>query len=375
MRTLIRRENAVNFDKYVREVLNGNQASLSKAENEGLKIVKLITDYYGDFRLGKTASNDLVLECVTYILLENPKGSPTKRLRNLVHERIKEEIKKREIVTPVEEEEVRLYHVDVDSRLIFEEIVKDIVYLLPLHIQSVVLYLIFYPNNDKKFKELYSTIDYFLILRSIKMIAREVGAGRETKEYLNFELPESQTARLILVSSLYKLSPALLVLFMQTKKLDLVLQFCKLFGGEKVSIPTLSQLSSTIEQAALLAKTVEEQWEVPDQQSLAYLATELEEIKQVDYAQLSLNPLLSNFLEDQLEVTLRNYDAYQKRLISGVNTTDPADIMRVYEIMNKEVFCQANLLLQLTTSINDIPSIKNIMNLLKTETKKKHNAK
>ncbi len=368
MKSFIYKEKADIFDNKVALLLREkNSDHLDEIFEAGSSLVYSILRYYGDLYFDKNFSRDVVLECLHALLLEEKNISPTRVLRNIAHTRIKHLLEESETAL-LPTFDTSSYSVDIQSRLIFEETLQSVLFLLPLHIQSAILYLIFYPNKDSIFRSLYSDLDFFLILRSIEQIRKcQFGVVTEDQEYFNFDLPASQTGCLLLVSSLYKLSPAVLVLLMQTKNLETVLQFCKLFGGQTLKIPRISELSSAVVKAATLAKNVEEGIRIGDQESLAYLATELKEIKKVDYTKLSLNPLLSSFIHQSLSVTLKNYEAYQNRLISSVDTTDSEDISRIYTLINKELISQAYLLLQLTTSIEEYPDIRKILNILRNE--------
>lgn len=366
MKSLIRKEIADEFDQSVCELIETqNPSHLQKVIEVGADLIANITHYYGDLHFETLFAQDIIVECLQKIIVEEETISPTRLLRNIAHERIQTMIKDTDLFLP-EMLDVSIYAVDVQSRLIFEETLEDILFFLPFHVQSAILFLVFYPNKDSLFRSLYSTIDYFLILRGIEYLRQSLTVEKENLSYFKFELPESQTAKLLMVSSLYKLSPAILVLLMQTKDLGIVLQFCKLFSGQSLRIPHISELSSTLSYASEIAQKVEEGVSVGDKESLAYLATELEEIKKTDYSLLSLNPLLSSFIEQSLDITLMNYQATQKRLVSEMDTTDPTDVLRVFDLINKEILSQAYLLLQLTTSIDDDYSgTQRILHILK----------
>ena len=366
MKSYLTREKADEFDLLVHQLIQDkNTTSLPLVITSGLSLVRSVMRYYGDLKFDDSFAKDIVLECLHKSLGEDHQISPTRLLRNIAYTNIKRLIQDADFSIP-ENPDIHVYAVDIHSRLIFEETLQDVLFLLPLHIQSAILYLIFYPDNDRFFKVMYSSLDYFLILNGIDRLRTTLPVSKERQTYFNFDLPVSQTARLLLISSLYKLSAPILVLLMQTQSLEIVLQFCKLFGGQTFTIPSIPELSSTVERAAEIANTVEDGFRVGDQESLAYLATNLDNIRNIDYEKLSLNPLLSSFMEQSLEITLKNYDTCQKRLISSMDTTDPEDIIRVDTLLNKEIFSQAYLLLQLTTSVENYPSIQKILKILKT---------
>ncbi len=369
MKLFVNKHTADQFDSLVHTLIQTQDSTyLEEVLTIGTLLITGITSYYGDLSFETRFIQDIIIECLQKILVEEETLSPTRVLQNITYREIEHHLRDAEM-TFVASYEGQSYTVDVHSRMIFEETLQDVLFLLPLHVQSAILYLVFYPNKDALFRTLYSSLDYFLILKGIHDLrSRLTGMSVEKEKYFDFTLPVSQTARLILVSSLYKLSPAILVLLMQTKNLEVLLQFCKLFGGKTLTIPHISELSSVLEESAEMAKKVENGIQISDQESLAYLATELQEIKKVDYAQLSLNPLLSTFIQESLSITLQNYESYQKRLISSVDTTDLQDIMRVYNLINKELLSQAYLLLQLTTPIEDYKGIQKILTILKQHT-------
>ena len=371
MKSTIRKEIADRFDRDVLSLIETEDPScLEKVIKTGTALVANIVGYYGDLYFGTIFAKDMIVECLQKIIVEEKTISPTRVLRNITHGRIKTLIQNTEFVFPTMED-IPSYGFDVQSRLIFEETLEDLLFLLPLHVQSAILFLIFYPNKDRLFRSLYPTIDYFLILRGIGYLRQRLNLENESQEYFKFDLPDSQTARLLFISSLYKLSPGILVLLMQTKNLEIVLQFCKLFGGQSLHIPSITELSRTLSYASIISQKVEDGSRVGDQESLAYLATEISEIKNLDYTKLSLNPLLSSFIEKSLHVTLENYQLAQKRLVSSMDTTSPTDIIRVFDLINKEIFSQTSLLLQLTTSIEDYSGIQKILHILKHNNPKK----
>ena len=366
MKSYLTREKADEFDLLVHQLIHEKKSEyLPGVITSGISLARNVMRYYGDLRLDDSFAKDIVLECLQKSLGEDHQISPTRLLRNIAYTNIKRLIQDADFSIP-ENPDVHVYTVDIHSRLVFEETLHDVLFLLPLHIQSAILYLIFCPDNDRLFRSLYSSLDYFLILSGIDHLRTSLPVSKERQTYFNFDLPVSQTARLLLISSLYKLSAPVLVLLMQTQNLEIVLQFCKLFGGQTLTIPTIPELSSTVERAAEIANTVEDGFRVGDQESLAYLATNLDNIRSIDYEKLSLNPLLASFMEESLGITLKNYDACLKRLVSSMDTTDPEDILRVDISLNKEIFSQAYLLLQLTTSVENYPSIQKILKILKT---------
>lgn len=364
MRLLVNRDNAQRFDTLVKELLDQqNTDQLKDVLQAGSVLITGMMYYYSDLAFDATFANDLVIECLQRLLVEAENTTPTRVLRNLTHTRVKHLLDISEITIPTIPD-IQSYKVDLQSRLVFEETLHEVLMFLPLHIQSAILYLIFYPNSDTKFRVLYTPLDYYLILQGIQHLREHLDISKEEHNYFCFDLPTSQTARLLLVSSLYKLSPAILVLLMQTKKLEIVLQFCKLFGGQTIKIPRISEISSVLTHASEIAQKVEDGIQVGDQESLAYLATDIASMQGGKYDQLVLNPLLSAFIEQSLSVTLTNYEAAQKRLVSAMNTSDPEDIFRVRTLLDKEIMSQAYLLLQLTTPIDSYPAIQKILNIL-----------
>jgi hypothetical protein len=252
------------------------------------------------------------------------------------------------------------------SRLIMQESLEEVLQDLPLRIQASVLYLVYFPNKTSYFRYIQnSTLDYFIILQGIEKLQKMVNnIPNEEVASFYFKLPETQIARLLLISSLYKISPATLVLLMQEKNLNSLLQFCTLFGGQSVAIPTVAELKHTIQQASDLSTRLEEdRITIGDQEALAYLASDLDEV--TDYNdEIPLNPVLSAFFEKILQITLKNYDTYQRKLIEGVDPENVNDVIRIYDIMNRELKTQIQLLTQISGSIEQKEDIIKIVELL-----------
>jgi hypothetical protein len=365
MRFLVNRDKAQLFDNLVHEFREKQTEELLTAlEETGIDLIFGMLQYYADLSFDHGFAKSILLDCLQRVFTEKEGLNPTRILRSVTHNQVKTMLDIADMAIPPVPENWG-YQVDVHSRLVFEETLHDVLFLLPLHVQSAVLYLVLYPTNDHKFRLLYSPLDYFLILRGIQELRKALDIGHQYNSSFDFELPESQTARLLTVSSLYKLSPALLVLIMQTKDVSLALQFCKLFGGQTVKIPRISEVYSALSRAADLAQKVENGVCVGDQESLMYLATDIADLKIGNRDYVSLNPLLSSFIEKSLDITLNAYENSLRRLISEMDTTNLEDITLVFKHINKEVLSQTYLLLQLTTSINDYREIQKIMSILK----------
>jgi hypothetical protein len=132
-----------------------------------------------------------------------------------------------------------------------------------------------------------------------------------------------------------------------------------------VRIPTIEELANSLRKASTLAQKVEDGMAVPHQEVLAYLATDMEAIQKVDFSKLSLNPLLSTFIEGSLLISLKNYEYAKRRLVSDMDTTDIKSIQKTFDSLDKEMTTQINLLLQLATSVETYSDIRDMMKVFR----------
>jgi hypothetical protein len=366
MRSNVRRQESEIFDELVYNFIqSADESLLQDILLAGMNIVKSVRLYYRDLYLTESFDKDMVLEFLFKFLGDRDGITPTRALRNVSYEKVKLYIEMAN--TPhIETYDAHVYSVDVTSRLVFEESLTSVLADLPLRIQASILYLIYFPEKTSLLKFVhFSLLDYFLTLQGISKVKNMVdNITTDDSASFHFRLPETQIARLLMVSSLYKVSPAVLVLLMQEKNLNSLIQFCTLFGGQSVSVPTVAELKSTIQQSSELAGRLEEgHLSIGDQEALAYLASDLDKVEEFNQ-DIPLNPVLSSFFEKILQITLKNYDNYQKRLIEGVDRENPDDILRIYEIMNHELRTQIQLVMEISSSVEGREEVNRIIDLL-----------
>lgn len=366
MKSYIKKEDSKEFDDCVLNFINTKDSDLlPDVFKSGMKIVKSVRNYYKDLYLDESFDKDMVLEFFYKYLGDRDNTSPTRAIRNIAYAKIQEYLE--EADTPhLETFDAYVYSVNVVSRLIMKESLEEVLSGLPLRIQASIIYLIYFPEKTSYLKNLHnSLVDYFIVLQGIERLQKMVNnLPNETMTSFNFKLPETQIARLLLVSSLYKISPAVLVLLMQEKNLNSLLQFCTLFGGQSISIPTVPELQQTIQRASELSTRLESnELTIGDRESLAYLASDLDSVEEFD-DDIPLNPVLSAFFEKILQITLKNYDSYQKRLIEGVDEENLDDVLRIYDVMNKELKTQIQLVMQISSSVEGREDINRIIEIL-----------
>jgi hypothetical protein len=365
MKSIIIKGDTDAFDAITEEFLKVKDPELiQEFLNLGMKVVKSVRNFYPDLVLDETFDKDIILDFTDRIIREKDLVSPSRSLRNIAYNRIQVLIE--EADTPrIETLDAQVYEMDASSRLIFEESLQEVLKGLPLRIQAAILYLVYFPEKSNQLYSICpSILDFFLILRGIERLKNMVDISEGSESYFQFKLPETQISRLLLVSSMYKLSPASLVLFMQMKSFPNLLQFCSLFGGEQVSIPTVGELQEAIQNSSELANRLEEgKITVGDQEALAFLASDLNGVENYDL-DIPLNPVLSAFFEKILDITLKNYDNYQKRLISSVNVESTTDIMRIYEVMNKELRAQIQLVMEISGSLEGQEEVRRVIDIL-----------
>ena len=371
MKSYINKEKSEEFDTAVFEFVNSADPQLLPCIIKlGMVIVEKVRKYYRDLRLDESFDKDMVLEYLHSTLGGRDKTSPTKNLRNIAYSRIKSLLEESD--TPhLESYDSHVYLVNPVSRLIFQDALKEVMKDLPLRIKAGIIYLLFFPDNEYILRNITeSRIDLFIILQGIGKLYKMIDNVKPEEQTFQFKLPDTQISRLLLVSSLYKISPAVLVLLMQGRNLTSLLQFCALFGGQTVSVPTVAEFQRSIQQSSELASRLEEgELTIGDREALTYLASDLDDIEDIE-DDMPLNPVLSSFFEKNLEITIKNYDAYQKRLIQEVDTKNIEDMMRIYEVMNKELRTQIQLVTEISSSVEEREDIKKIIDILTENTKK-----
>ena len=365
MKSYINKEKSEEFDLAVATFIDtANPELLPHLIKLGMDIVEKVRKYYRDLYLDEMFDKDMVLEYLYNTLGGRDKTNPTRNLRNIAYARIKNLIEESD--TPhMESYDSHVYVVNPASRLMFQDALKEVLKDLPLRIKSGIMYLLFFPDNEYILKTVMeSKIDLFITLQGIRKLQKMVDTGNTEEHSFQFKLPDTQISRLLLVSSLYKISPAVLVLLMQGRNLTSLLQFCTLFGGQTVTVPTVAEFKRSIQQSSELAARLEEgELTIGDREALAYLASDLESIEDVD-EDMPMNPVLSSFFEKNLQITLENYDNYQKRLIQEVDTKNIEDMMRIYEVMNKELRTQIQLVTQISSSVEGRDEIRKIVDIL-----------
>ena len=371
MRSIINKGDSASFDSLVKEFVETNNSELLEdILVAGKRVVAPVRYNYADLNLDETFDGDMVLEFLQRHFSERTFKSPTRSLRNIADNRIKELIEEAEVPS-IDSFDAQVYSMDVNSKLILEESLEELFIDMPLRIRAGILFLIYYPEESANLQTVIpSLVDYFLVLQGIDKLRDMVETVSEEPSKIRFKLPDTQVARLLMVSSLYKVSPATLVLLMQSKSLTNVLQFCTLFGGQTVEIPTVAELSRTIQSSSELAARLEDKdLSVSDKDALAYLASDLDDVSEFD-EESSLNPVLSTFFEKIFSKTVENYDNFQKQLFASVDRDNDDDIMRVYDILNKELSVQIQLITEISGSLEGREEIEKIMSILTKNSKK-----
>lgn len=365
MKSHIKKETSEAFDQVVWDFMKSHDSNLlPRILETGMEIVSKVRRYYIDLYFSDFFDKDMVIEYLYNNLGDWDKNTPTRNLRNIAYTRVKQMIETSN-VPHLETYDAHVYSVNVTSRIVFQESLNEILSDLPLRIKAAVLYLIYFPEKTSSLKTTpLSTIDFFLTLQCIEKLQKMVESITSEGHTFQFKLPETQISRLLLISSLYKISPATLVLLMQGRNLNSLIQFCTLFGGQTVAVPTVAEFQQTIQQASDLAVRLEENsLSIGDQEALAYLASDLDKVEEYDQ-NIPLNPVLSAFFESILKITLKNYDNYQKRLIENVDSSNPEEVMNIYEIMNRELRTQIQLVMEITSSVEGKDEIERIIKLL-----------
>jgi hypothetical protein len=327
------------------------------------KLARQVRLSYADLELDISFDKGVALDFIRKFLNKDVMTSPARTVTNLAYSEAQKIIQSSAHPLPADLD-IYVYEVDLHSKLATEEEVSESALKLPLHLRCAALYLIYFPAEINAVLSMCSsTLEKFIVLRTFDHLRRTMDISRSTQEF-NFALPQTEISRILVASALYKLNPAMLVLLMLFKDVTSLLQFCTLFEGQNLEIPSITDIRKVIQKASSLSERMEaRETTVGDREALALLATELKNVADYD-TDVELTPLLSKFFERILSVTLKNYEEYQERIIRTVNAFDPKDVANVYEVLNKELATQIELMTLISGSLEGGRDIKNIVSIL-----------
>lgn len=360
-------DHALKFNKLVEEFkATKNKTLVQEIFMMAQEIAKTQREAFPDLKKDESFDVEMALNFIDKCLIQDMYApSAARKMKGLAYKALRKEIDESGMIY-ISGIDLFSYSCDPGGRLRIEEHLAEAFEGVPLRIRSAVLYLLYFPERFSTFKDFCPSLsDRITIVRVLYKLKSAMNSTRNLQ--FDFQLPTTQISRLLLVSALYKKSPLILVLMLLFKDITPLLQFCTLFEGETVEIPQLDEILKEISRVSNLTTRLEDKdIAVRDRESLAYLATELDGLKELD-EEATLNPVLSTFFENIFRITLRNYDDFQQKLIQQVNLGDTEDILRVYEVMNQEIATQINLLTQISSAIGDRKDVEQIVESLRMD--------
>lgn len=360
-------QNYEEFNKLVREYQDTKKEELIQqifllAED----IVKNLRAPFSNLQLDEDFEKDRAIEFIfQYLCEKNYQASAVERIKRLTYDALKEEIGGDTIYASG----IDFFSIDCDpgSRLHVENSLKKVLKNLPIRIRSAILYLLYFPERFPLFKYFCSDLlDQIIIINSLYILKNLIQTKNKKTFHFDFQLPTTQISRLLLVSTLYKLSPPLLVLLLLFRDLESLLQFCILFEGETIQLPAVETIVREIKKTSELGvKLEEEDISIRDRESLAYIATESQVLEETGHEEIVLNPILTSFFESIFNITLANYDEFQKKLIQEAHFGNIEEILSVYEVMNKEIVTQVNLLTKISSAVKEKEYLREVIEDIK----------
>lgn len=246
----------------------------------------------------------------------------------------------------------------VTSRLSLKDKLNKALKSFPTHMKYSLLYAVAFPNQahlKKIYKKYYTETEYNLLMLKVNKLQDSL-----IQVDLGLKLPNTQAARLLVLSALHRVSPALLVLLLLLGDINKFIQFCTLFQGQKIIMPSMKKLIQEIEETTKLAAKLEKgKLTAQESKMLALLATETKSIKNLDF-DITLNPLLSEYLGQAAEIVLDNYKGLQKKVISQLEVTDPRNLSRAYKFFDSEINAQFGLIKNILQSVEAMEKLQNL---------------
>lgn len=255
----------------------------------------------------------------------------------------------------------------VDKIGLLRESIDDRFVGLSELIKSTILYLLLYPSEYPKMLELHkNNPEFYCGLVSLLAIKKQILQQKDS-EFVSKDFT-TQTSKALLLSSLYSIHPALVVLFLQMGDVSKFLQFCILFSGQTIQIPTTAKLKDVMSKASAFGNLIDEGKVVTDYRLVPFV-TELDK-NDVQEGNFNFTPVLSQFLQDSLTQILEKYDRLHDRVIKGLNICDAKEVKQVYKVLSKELVSQIKLMQSVNQSFEFVDSLKGLSEQLASKGEK-----
>lgn len=235
----------------------------------------------------------------------------------------------------------RVVSPDVEEDLLTSEFITKQLEDLSQEVKAKVIYLLVYPEEFQRVRNLQSNTEFYLgMIRMYKI------KGKFSVNKYNFPiLPQTQISKILLLSALYKQSPALMIMFLLMGDTQKFLQFCSLFGGSSFQVPESGDLTKIISNVSSLVSELEKKdlSEVLDSDTLMLLCMEGKNINtKVNVGKLT--PVVELYIEHTINSLVDNYNKLQDRLVTDLNLCDQRELKDIYKVLTNELSTQFMIL-------------------------------
>ena len=243
---------------------------------------------------------------------------------------------------------------NVNEKFIAYEYINEQLKDLPQLTISTLIYIANFPDSIKRMLSLYSDDPNFYIglIRLFKI------KNNFFKLDTEIENIDTNMSKGLLLSSLFKHDPALVVMFLLFKDISMFIQFCTLFGGKSIKIPDISKLKKTIKEVNSLSKKFKNNEKITDKNLLMFTT----EIKNTIFKNnsLSITPIIEIFFQRSIESLVKNYEKLQNKLIENVDTCSHKEVSNIYKLLNKESSLQFTMFQSIINSMEFVKSLENL---------------
>lgn len=333
------------------------------------KVVKLLLFIYkSEFKsyskfIEPTIIDDCAIDFLSKLLTGKPVNPVPNTLKKILNYRI-DEAKYTPSNYILDPNEIAIDLSSIDDQMLLEEKINDILEGLDDEAKYAVLY---YINNLDEFINSVTLLKpspwRTLVTTKVYEIHRmiyKVDSGID-------RVPNSLLGRNLMLSSLYKLNPMVVVLMILLKDSSKVQQFLTMYGGQTVEIPTLEQVTSQINKAGVLAEKLEnDDLSIRDREALAVMATQVEDVSQID-ADVKLTPILEQFILESIKSSFKLVTSANDKLIESMDGRDPATIMNVFKTVNTELTTQSKLFREIVSTINQSNDLSVLLDQLTSQ--------
>lgn len=242
------------------------------------------------------------------------------------------------------------YELSFDEVLLLRSVIKESTKSLPLGIKFLVFYFLRNPELLPSYLKGKISIKKTVVAEKIFTLRGEI-AMQEESDLKMLKIPNDRLSRLLVLSSIYKLSPIVFVLFTLTKSIPKVIQFLELFSKE-LKLPTSTEFKNSLQVTTnLIAKY--EKGEVLNVEEMEYLSCMLTDISSIEELtdSSSFSPVLGGYIERLLDESIDSIRRVNNTVISQINYSDPQSIASTYKVMTEEITKQLELMSKILDSV------------------------